>query len=92
MTEQRRLAAILIADVVGYAKLVGSDEAGTLAKLQALRAKVIEPAVAKHVGSLFKAVGDGFLVEFALPCRRWRRSGTVPAPGSVSRAKTSEPL
>lgn len=65
MTEQRRLAAILVADVVGYSKLVGSDEAGTLAKLEALRAKVIEPAIAKHAGRLFKAVGDGFLVEFA---------------------------
>ena len=65
MTEQRRLAAILVADVVGYSKLVGSDEAGTLAQLQALRTEVIEPAIAKHAGRLFKAVGDGFLVEFA---------------------------
>ena len=65
MTEQRRLAAILVADVVGYSKLVGSDEAGTLAQLQALRTDVIEPAIAKHAGRLFKAVGDGFLVEFA---------------------------
>ena len=78
---EHRLAAILVADVVGYSKLVGNDEDGTLAKLQALRAKVIEPAVAKHVGSLFKAVGDGFLVEFALPCRRWRRSGTGAGSG-----------
>jgi len=91
MTE-RRLAAILVADVVGYSKLVGSDEAGTLAKLHALLANIIEPTIANHAGRVFKAVGDGFLVEFALPCRRWRRSGTVPAPGSVSRAKTSEPL
>ena len=65
MTEQRRLAAILVADVVGYSKLVGSDEAGTLAELQTLRSSVIEPAIAKHAGRLFKAVGDGFLVEFA---------------------------
>jgi adenylate cyclase len=64
-TEQRRLAAILVADVVGYSRLVGSDEAGTLAKLQALRAKVIEPVIAKHAGRLFKSIGDGFLVEFA---------------------------
>ena len=64
-TEQRRLAAILVADVVGYSKLVGRDEAGTLAQLQALRTDVIEPAIAKHAGRLFKAVGDGFLVEFA---------------------------
>ena len=65
MTEQRRLAAILVADVVGYSKLVGSDEAGTLAQLQTLRTDIIEPAIAKHAGRLFKAVGDGFLVEFA---------------------------
>ena len=50
MTEQRRLAAILVADVVGYSKLIGSDEADTLAQLQALRAEVIEPHIAKHAG------------------------------------------
>ena len=65
MSEQRRLAAIMVADVVGYSKLVGSDEAGTLAQLRALQTEVIEPAIAKHAGRLFKAVGDGFLVEFA---------------------------
>jgi adenylate cyclase len=65
MTEQRRLAAILVADVVGYSKLVGSDEAGTLAELRTLRSNIIEPAIAKHAGRLFKSVGDGFLVEFA---------------------------
>ena len=64
-TEQRRLAAILVADVAGYSKLIGSDEAGTLAQLQALRTEVIEPQIAKHVGRLFKSVGDGFLIEFA---------------------------
>ena len=65
MTEQRRLAAILVADVVGYSKLVGSDEPGTLAKLAALRRDLIDPTISKHSGRLFKAVGDGFLVEFA---------------------------
>jgi adenylate cyclase len=65
MTNQRRLAAILVADVVGYSKLMGSDEAGTLAQLQALRTEVIEPQIAKHAGRLFKSVGDGFLIEFA---------------------------
>ena len=65
MTEQRRLAAILVADVVGYSKLIGRDEAGTLAKLAALKHEVIEPAISKHSGRLFKSVGDGFLVEFA---------------------------
>ena len=65
MTEQRRLAAILVADVVGYSKLIGSDEAGTLAQLEALRREIIEPQIAKHAGRLFKSVGDGFLIEFA---------------------------
>jgi len=65
MTDQRRLAAILVADVVGYSRLVGQDEAGTLAHLAALRREVIEPIIARHAGRLFKAVGDGFLVEFA---------------------------
>src|SRR5207344_668947 len=65
MTEQRRLAAILVADVVGYSKLIGSDEAGTLAQLQALRTEIIEPQIAKHAGRLFKSMGDGFLIEFA---------------------------
>src|SRR5262252_9006853 len=65
MTEQRRLVAILVADVVGYSKLIGSDEAGTLAQLHALRTEVIEPQLAKHAGRLFKSVGDGFLVEFS---------------------------
>jgi class 3 adenylate cyclase len=46
ISEQRRLAAILVADVVGYSKLVGSDEAGTLAQLQTLRMEVIEPQIA----------------------------------------------
>ena len=61
---QRRLAAILAADVVGYSKLMGEDEAGTLAAVRKLRAEVIEPKVAEHQGRLFKSMGDGFLVEF----------------------------
>src|SRR3954468_2116113 len=64
MTE-RRLAAILVADVVGYSKLIGSDEGGTLARLQTLRREVVDPAITNHAGRLFKTVGDGFLVEFA---------------------------
>lgn len=51
---QRRLAAILVADVVGFSRLVGADEAGTLARLAALRRDVVEPAVARHAGRRFK--------------------------------------
>ena len=65
MTEQRRLAAIVVADVVGYSRLMGRDETGTLAQLEALRTEIIEPQIAKHAGRLFKSVGDGFLIEFA---------------------------
>jgi class 3 adenylate cyclase len=57
MTEQRRLAAILVADVAGYSKLMGSDEAGTLAQLEVLRTNIIEPQIAKHAGRLFKSNG-----------------------------------
>ena len=61
---QRRLAAILAADVVGYSRLMGLDETGTLAAVRKLRAEVIEPKIAEHQGRLFKSMGDGFLVEF----------------------------
>jgi adenylate cyclase len=61
---QRRLAAILAADVVGYSKMMGEDEAGTLAAVRKLRAEVIEPKIAEHQGRLFKTTGDGFLAEF----------------------------
>jgi len=62
---QRRLAAILAADVVGYSRLMEADETGTLVTLKARRREVLEPLVAKHQGRLFKVTGDGVLVEFA---------------------------
>ena len=62
---ERRLAAILAADVVGYSRQMGADEAGTMARLRALRADVIAPLLAEHRGRLFKSTGDGFLAEFA---------------------------
>jgi adenylate cyclase len=62
---QRRLAAILSADVVGYSRLMGVDEAGTLSRLNALRRKLIDPAIAVHSGRIVKPMGDGALVEFA---------------------------
>jgi adenylate cyclase len=61
---QRRLAAILAADVVGYSALMESDEAGTLARLQSLRADIIDPRIAEHGGRIVKTMGDGVLVEF----------------------------
>jgi len=56
---QRRLAAILAADVVGFSRLMGEDEAGTLAVLNARRKEVVEPVVARHRGRIFKVMGDG---------------------------------
>ena len=62
---ERRLAAILAADVVGYSRLVGADEAGTIARLKALRQEFIEPLIAEYRGRVVKLMGDGALVEFA---------------------------
>jgi len=62
---QRRLAAILSADVVGYSRLMGVDETGTLTRLNALRRDLIDPAIAGHSGRIVKLMGDGALVEFA---------------------------
>src|SRR5437773_1982212 len=62
---QRRLAAILAADVVGYSRLMEKDESGTLAALKARRRDVLTPLVGQHHGRLVKVMGDGVLVEFA---------------------------
>lgn len=61
---QRRLAAIVVADVVGYSRLMEADEVATLADLRKLRSGVIEPAVMRYTGRIFKVMGDGFLIEF----------------------------
>src|ERR1044072_6478005 len=65
MTEQRRLAAIVSADVAVYSRLMGSDESGTLAALKSLRQEVIDPAIASHGGRIVKTTGDGLLLEFS---------------------------
>ncbi len=62
---QRRLAAILAADVVGYSRLMGIDEMGTITSLKSHRRELIDPAIAKHSGRIVKTTGDGMLVEFA---------------------------
>ncbi len=61
---ERRLAAIFAADVVGYSRLMGADEAGTLARLKAHRAELMDPAIEAHNGRIVKLMGDGALVEF----------------------------
>src|SRR5713101_6163043 len=62
---ERRLAAILAADVAGYSRLMGTDEEGTLARLKAVRKALVDPAIASHRGRIVKTTGDGMLVEFA---------------------------
>ena len=64
MAETRKLAAILVADVVGYSRLAGSDEDRTLARLRALRSDLIDPIIAVHSGRVVKRTGDGAIVEF----------------------------
>src|SRR5271157_928296 len=64
MSETRKIAAILVADVVGYSRLAGADEDRTLARLRALRSDLIDPTIAVHNGRVFKRTGDGALVEF----------------------------
>ena len=86
----QRLAAILAADMVGYSRLMGADEAGTLARLRTHRIELIDPAIAKAGGRIVKTTGDGMLVEFqsvaeAVRCaleiqtRMARRNADVPA-------------
>src|SRR5438445_573071 len=65
MSQTRRLAAILAADVAGYSRLMGADEEGTLERLKALRGEFVDPKIAEHRGRIVKTTGDGLLVEFA---------------------------
>jgi adenylate cyclase len=64
MSETRKLAAVLAADVAGYSRLVGADEERTLARLRALRSDLIDPTIAPHHGRVVKGTGDGVLIEF----------------------------
>jgi adenylate cyclase len=61
---ERRLAAILAADIVGYSRLMETDEAATLAAIKALRADVIDSLIGEHKGRIVKLMGDGAMVEF----------------------------
>src|SRR5499433_3897058 len=64
MSQTRRLAAILAADVAGYSRLMGADEEGTLERLKAHRRELVDPKVKEHRGRTVKLTGDGALVEF----------------------------
>src|SRR5499426_922040 len=82
MTESRKLAAVLAADVVGFSRLTGADEDRTLARLRALRSDLIDPTLSVHHGRVVKRTGDGALVEFrsvghAVRCAVEVQSGMV---------------
>src|SRR5215813_8647010 len=79
MTPTCRLAAILAADVAGYSRLIGRDEAGTLSRLRTIRAEVIDPAIAAHNGRLVKTTGDGFLVEYGSVVDALRSASEIQA-------------
>ena len=64
MSETRKLAAILVADIVGYSRLAGVDEDRTLARLRALRSDLIDPIISVHRGRIVKRTGDGSIIEF----------------------------
>src|SRR5215469_3731145 len=92
MSQSRRLAAILAADVAAYSRLMEADEEGTLAQLSAIRTELFDPAITAHNGRLVKTTGDGLLVEFgsvvdALRCATdvQARMAERNAPASVDR-------
>src|SRR6202008_1385262 len=89
MSETRKLAAILVADIVGYSRLAGADEERTLARLRALRGDLIEPAVAACPGRIVKCTGYGFIADFrsvvdAARCAIEVQSGLVERNAGVS--------
>ena len=97
---ERRLAAVLAADMVGYSRLMEADETGTLARLKTHRIELIDPAIAKNRGRIIKTTGDGMLLEFhsvadAVLCaaeiqrRMARRKPTSRRRGGYSSASVS---
>lgn len=85
---ERKLAAILVADVVGYSRLMGIDEEGTMTALKRVRVELVDPQVAKHHGRIVKTTGDGMLIEFpsvvdALRCAVAVQTGMAELEGDV---------
>jgi adenylate cyclase len=95
MSETRKLAAILVADVVGYSRLAGADEERTLALLRALRSDLMDPSIALHHGRVVKRTGDGIIIEFrsvvdAARCAIAVQNGMVERNAGVSPDKRIE--
>src|SRR5215468_8364832 len=92
---ERRLAAILAADVAGYSRLIGADEEGTLARLRAHRQEVIDPKISERRGRIVKTTGDGLLVEFtsvvdALRCASEIQSAMAEGNATIAAEKCIE--
>ena len=96
---RRRLAAILVADIAGYSRLMGADEEETLREMQKFRFSLVDPTIGQHHGRIIKAMGDGLLVEFtsvydAIECSLAVQRGMVdrmkgvPIVGHISLAKS----
>jgi TolB-like protein/class 3 adenylate cyclase/Tfp pilus assembly protein PilF len=95
MSETRKIAAILVADVVGYSRLAGADEERTLARLRALRSDLIDPSIALHHGRIVKRTGDGSIIEFrsvvdAVRCAVEVQTGMVERNAGVAPEKRIE--
>ncbi len=86
----RKLVAILAADLVGYSRLVGEDEEGTLARLRALRTSLVDPKIGEHRGRIVKTTGDGLLVEFSSVVDAVRAAVEIQAGARESERDTAE--
>ena len=90
---ERRLAAILVADVVGYSRLMGEDEVGTLDALRAHREELFKPKILEHKGRIVKLMGDGLLAEFASAgLTSMGFSGPAASTGALTRAETAKAI
>jgi adenylate cyclase len=89
---ERRLAAVLAADVAGYSRLMGTDEEGTLARLKAVRKSLVDPTIASHRGRIVKTTGDGMLVEFASAVDAARCGAEVQRGMAAQNANTHEDI
>jgi len=79
MSQTRRLAAILAADVAGYSRLIGADEEGTMDRLRSIRVDVLDPKISEHRGRIVKTTGDGLLAEFTSVVDALRCASENPA-------------
>src|SRR6266446_3251124 len=87
---ERRLTAVLAADVAGYSRLMGADEEGTLARLKAIRKSLVDPIIAARRGRIVKTTGDGMLVEFSSAVDAVR--GAVEVQSGMAEQNASPPL